>query len=168
MEFIRQKVSEFSRILLTKRNSKGYWDGRLSSSALGVAVAVTALHFYDKNENMLAIASGLNWLNQNINADGGFGDSPTSRSNVSTSLLCFAAVKVTSANHPNAELVGKLAGYLNSQNIDVSSDRLIQSILDFYQTDRTFSVPILTMCALRGVPGEEAFERIPQLPFLLS
>lgn len=168
MEFIRQKVSEFSRILLTKRNSNGYWDGRLSSSALGVAVAVTALHFYDKDENVLAIASGLNWLNQNINADGGFGDSPASRSNVSTSLLCFAAVKATSADHPNAELVGKLSGYLNSQNIDVSSERLIQSILDFYQTDRTFSVPILTMCALCGVPGEEVFERIPQLPFELS
>lgn len=165
---IQSEFSELSTFLLQKRNAGGYWDGRLSSSALGVAVAVTALHFFDKIENASAIGSGLNWLNQNINADGGFGDSPTSQSNVSTSLLCYAAAKVTSGDHSNGELIRKLAGYLNAQNIDVNSERLIQSILDFYQTDRTFSVPILTMCALCGVPGKEAFERIPQLPFELS
>ena len=165
---IQSEFSRLSSLLLQKRNADGFWDGRLSSSALGVAVAVTALHFFDKIENASAIASGLNWLNQNSNTDGGFGDSPTSQSNVSTSLLCYAAAKVTSADHSNDELIGKLAGYLNAQNIDVHSERLIQSILDFYQTDRTFSVPILTMCALCGVPGEEAFERIPQLPFELS
>jgi squalene-hopene/tetraprenyl-beta-curcumene cyclase len=165
---IQQQFSDLSALLLQKRNAAGYWDGRLSSSALGVAVAVAALHFFDKKDNASAIASGLNWLNLNINCDGRFGDSPTSKSNVSTSLLCFAAAKVTSANRSNENLISKLAGYLNAQNIDVNSERLIQSILDFYQTDRTFSVPILTMCALCGVPGKEAFERIPQLPFELS
>lgn len=165
---IQETFSELSTLLLQRRNASGYWDGRLSSSALGVAVAVTALHFYNKEENASAIASGLNWLKENINADGGFGDSPTSQSNVSTSLLCFAAAKVTSAEHPNETILQKLSVYLNAQNIDVNSERLIQSILDFYQTDRTFSVPILTMCALCGVPGKEAFERIPQLPFELS
>lgn len=165
---IQETFSELSSLLLQKRNADGYWDGRLSSSALGVAVAVTALHFYDKDENASCIASGLNWLKENINVDGGFGDSPTSQSNVSTSLLCYAAAKVTSAEHSNETLLQKLSIYLNTQNIDVCSERLIQSILDFYQTDRTFSVPILTMCALCGVPGKEAFERIPQLPFELS
>jgi squalene-hopene/tetraprenyl-beta-curcumene cyclase len=165
---IQQQFSKLSVLLLHKRNGDGYWDGRLSSSALGVAVGITALHFFDKDENASAIASGLNWLNQNINSNGGFGDSPTSQSNVSTSLLCYAAAKVTSAEHPNETLLQKLSEYLNTENIDVSSERLIQSILDFYQTDRTFSVPILTMCALCGVPGEEAFDRIPQLPFELS
>ncbi len=165
---IQESFSELSALLLQKRNADGYWDGRLSSSALGVAVGVTALYFFDKKENASEMVLGLNWLNQNINADGGFGDSPTSRSNVSTSLLCFAAAKVTSADHSNTGLIGKLAGYLKAQNIDINSERLIQSILDFYQTDRTFSVPILTMCALCDVPGKEAFERIPQLPFELS
>lgn len=165
---IQSEFPGLSTLLLQKRNADGYWDGRLSSSALGVAVAVTALHFFDKIENAFAIGSGLNWLGQNINADGGFGDSPSSQSNVSTSLLCFAAAKVTSTDHSNENLLFELAGYLKSQNIDVTSETLIQAILDFYQTDRTFSVPILTMCALCGVPGKEAFERIPQLPFELS
>lgn len=165
---IQQQFSELTTLLLQKRNAAGYWEGRLSSSALGVAVAITALHFYDAKGNSTEISAGLKWLEANINKDGGFGDSPTSQSNVSTSLLCYAAAKVTSVDHSNTELLNLLAGYLNSQNIDVNSEQLIQAILDFYQTDRTFSVPILTMCALCGVPGHEAFDRIPQLPFEFS
>jgi squalene-hopene/tetraprenyl-beta-curcumene cyclase len=165
---IQSQFFELSTLLLQKRNASGSWEGRLSSSALGVAVAITALHFHDAAGNTSEISSGLNWLETYVNIDGGFGDSPSSQSNVSTSLLCFAAAKVTSTAHSNENLLFKLAGYLKSQNIDVTSETLIQAILDFYQTDRTFSVPILTMCALCGVPGKEAFERIPQLPFELS
>ena len=165
---IESKFSELSGLLLQKRNAKGYWEGRLSSSALGVAVAVTALHFYDAQINRTEISSGLNWLRDNVNADGGFGDSPRSISNVSTSLLCYAAAKATAKNFGNEFLLSKLEAYLRSQNIDVRSENLISAILDFYKTDRTFSVPILAMCALCGVPGKEAFEAIPQLPFELS
>lgn len=164
----QKKFDELTAFLLSKRNASGYWEGRLSSSALGVAVAVAALHFYDANGNASEISAGLKWLETNINEDGGFGDSPKSRSNTSTSLLCYAAAKVTSTIHLNERLLKQLTGYLNAQNIDVRSEQLIQAILDFYQTDRTFSVPILTMCALCGVPGTEAFDRIPQLPFELS
>jgi squalene cyclase len=167
-ELVQRRFAEFSNVLLQKRNADGYWDGRLSSSALGTAVAVAALHFYDEKENASEIASGLAWLNQNINADGGFGDSPKSLSNVSTTLLCYAAAKVTSGSHFNDQLLQQLPVYLQTQKIDIVSEQLIQSVLAFYQTDSTFSVPILTMCALCGVPGREAFDRIPQLPFELS
>ena len=161
----QSQFSELTTLLLQKRNPAGYWEGRLSSSALGVAVAVTALHFYDAKGTVSEISSGLNWLATNINSDGGFGDSPTSQSNVSTSLLCYAAVKVCG---PKDDLLLKIGDYLRSQNIDVNSEQLIPAILDFYKTDRTFSVPILTMCALCDVPGKEAFDSIPQLPFELS
>lgn len=150
------------------RNAVGYWDGRLSSSALGVAVAITALHFYDAPGNTVEIASGLDWLKKNGNPDGGFGDSPGSISNVSTSLLCYAAVKACSRDSEGRQLLQTIGDYLRAQNIDVDSGQLIPAILDFYKTDRTFSVPILTMCALCGVPGPEAFDSIPQLPFELS
>ena len=164
----QSQFSELSTLLLQKRNAAGYWEGRLSSSALGVAVAVAALHFYDAEKNFAEISGGLKWLGNNINADGGFGDSPRSESNVSTSLLCYATAKVTGANRNNTELLAQLGNYLHSQNIDVNSEQLVQAILDFYKTDRTFSVPILTMCALCGVPGPKAFDAIPQLPFELS
>ena len=162
------QFSELSTHLLQKRNTAGFWEGRLSSSALAVAVAITALNFYDAPGNTSEILSGLKWLEANINKDGGFGDSPGSISNVSTSLLCFSAVKACSKNAQESSLLLKIGNYLRSQNIDVNSEQLIPSILDFYKTDRTFSVPILTMCALCDVPGKEAFESIPQLPFELS
>lgn len=165
---IRHQFEQFSNELLRKRNARGYWEGRLSSSALGVAVAVTALHFYNEKENDDEIANGLRWLEANINDDGGFGDSPSSRSNVSTTLLCYAAVKACSKDDCSHSMIQKIGVYLSTQNIDVNSEKLIPIILDYYKTDRTFSVPILTMCALCGVPGHEAFEVIPQLPFELS
>ncbi|MFA5330141.1 MAG: prenyltransferase/squalene oxidase repeat-containing protein [Prolixibacteraceae bacterium] len=160
-----EKLSDF---LLQKRNPSGFWTGRLSSSALGVAVAIAALHFYDAKANATEISAGLNWLHLNVNADGGFGDSPESVSNVSTSLLCFAAVKACGSEDQQEKLLQKTGDYLRSQKIDVNSEKLIPAILDFYKTDRTFSVPILTMCALCEVPGKEAFDSIPQLPFELS
>lgn len=165
---IQVQFSDLSTLLLQKRNAAGYWEGRLSSSALGVAVAITALHFFDAPGNTSGISSGLSWLERNINADGGFGDSPESVSNVSTSLLCYSAVKACSTDGNGISLLLKIGDYLRSQNIDVNSEQLIPAILDFYKTDRTFSVPILTMCALCGVPGKKAFESIPQLPFELS
>ena len=165
---LEQKFEKYSNLLLGKRNAQGFWNGRLSSSALGVAVAITALHFYDTLGNASEISKGLKWLKENVNADGGFGDSPQSVSNVSTSLLCYSAVKVCVKVVDNDMLLSQIVNYLRSQNIDVNSEQLISAILDFYKTDRTFSVPILTMCAICGVPGHEAFESIPQLPFELS
>jgi squalene cyclase len=167
-EHIQQQLSQLTSLLLQKRNGDGYWSGRLSSSALGVAVAITALHFYDATGNAAEISAGMDWLYENVNDDGGFGDSPQSISNVSTSLLCYSAVKVCNSIGQNNSLLQKIGDYLRLQNIDVNSEKLIPAILDFYKTDRTFSVPILTMCALCGVPGHEAFDSIPQLPFELS
>ncbi|HLN73024.1 MAG TPA: prenyltransferase/squalene oxidase repeat-containing protein [Prolixibacteraceae bacterium] len=167
-EDIKQQFDTLSSQLLQKRNAKGYWEGRLSSSALGVAVAVTALHFYDEEGSAPEILNGLEWLEKNINADGGFGDSPTSPSNVSTSLLCYAAVKACKKDNNGNGIIQHTGAYLATQNIDVNSEKLIPAILDHYKTDRTFSVPILTMCALCGVPGHDAFDSIPQLPFELS
>jgi len=165
---IQAQLDELSTLLLHKRNADGFWSGRLSSSALGVAVSITALHFYNAQENTSEISSGLEWLQKNVNLDGGFGDSPGSVSNVSTSLLCYSAVKACSRDNQKDSLLLKIGDYLRSQNIDVNSEKLIPAILDFYKTDRTFSVPILTMCALCEVPGREAFDSIPQLPFELS
>jgi len=167
-ELLLNQFDNLSDLLLQKRNPVGYWEGRLSSSALGVAVSISALHFYDASLNASEISSGIEWLDSNVNNDGGFGDSPGSVSNVSTSLLCYSAVKACSKNDSESSLLLKIGDYLRSQNIDVNSEQLIPAILDFYKTDRTFSVPILTMCALCGVPGKEAFESIPQLPFELS
>lgn len=163
------RFEALSRMLLAERNPDGYWDGRLSSSALGVAVACAALHAENAGENRDAIVRGMKWLSANVNADGGFGDTPESQSNISTSLLCYASVYQNRDFFADSSvLLEAVAAYLLSQNIDLRSGNAAQAILQHYKTDYTFSVPILTMSALCGISGENGFDKIPQLPFELS
>ena len=154
---------------MSEMNADGFWTGRLSSSALGVAVALAALHFHDAKEHRDEIQKGLNWLKANINTDGSFGDTPESPGNISTSLLVYAALNLYSGKDVSVlELQEKTAEYLQAYGIDISSGEVAEAILAHYKTDFTFSVPILTMCALCGIPGKEAFDKIPQLPFELA
>lgn len=165
---IQNKLNEVGRFVASELNSDGFWEGRLSSSALGVAVAVAALHFDDAKKNSNEINNGIDWLQKNINDDGSYGDTPESPGNVSTSLLVHAALNLYKSDKSVIATQLKIAAYLNSLNIDVQSPQVANYILAHYQKDYTFSVPILAMCGLCGVPGEDAFNHIPQLPFELS
>ena len=168
-QLLKQRFEELSEILRQEMNQQGFWEGELSSSALGVAVAVAALHFHDRHVHSVEIKKGLAWLQVNVNQDGSFGDSPNSPGNVSTSLLVYAATNLYVSVDENTKLLqDKISSYLALQKIDVHSPQVAQFILNHYQKDYTFSVPILTMCGLCGVPGQEAFKHIPQLPFELS
>lgn len=163
------RFNELSDILLNEMNKDGFWTGHLSSSALGVAVAVAALHFHDQEENRTEIEKALDWLLKNANTDGGYGDTPESPSNISTSLLVYAALNLYAAKSQNIQsLQQKVAEYLKVNKIDLTTGNVADAILGHYKKDYTFSVPILTMCALCGIPGKGGFEKIPQLPFELS
>ncbi len=130
---------------------------------------MAALHFDNAEKNADEIQKGIWWLQKNINNDGSFGDTPESPGNVSTSLLVYAALNLYSIrNQADRETQLKIAGYLNSLGINVHSPQVAEYILAHYQKDYTFSVPILAMCGVCGVPGEDAFRHIPQLPFELS
>lgn len=169
IESLKKREQELTKSLLEKRNRAGFWEGRLSSSALGVAVAVTAFHFDNKNRHQAAIAKGVEWLIGNQNKDGGFGDTPESLSNISTSLLVYAAFNIQDKSIPGLQYaMEKLSTYLSDNKIDINSPNVATAILAHYKTDYTFSVPILTMCALCGVPANDAFRKIPQLPFELA
>lgn len=163
------RLNILSQQLLEQRNEHGFWDGQLSSSALGVAVSIVAFHFYDPHKYEEEIDRAIQWLNKNQNADGGFGDSPESLSNISTSLLTYSALHVTRNIKRNSiTTIEALATYLKQDGIDVQSPQMAQHVLDYYQKDYTFSVPILTTCALCGIPEDKAFDRVPQLPFELA
>ncbi|WP_170154621.1 prenyltransferase/squalene oxidase repeat-containing protein [Mangrovibacterium diazotrophicum] len=154
---------------MEEMNPDGYWKGELSSSALAVAVSIAALHFHDSREHKPEIQRGLNWLQQHVNTDGSFGDTVDSPGNVSTSLLVYAAVNLYAATDETTNLLRKkVRGWLVKKGIDVESDEVSRFILNHYQKDYTFSVPILTLCGLCGVPGPEAFRSVPQLPFELA
>lgn len=168
-EDIAARINEVGKLIASELRPEGYWEGRLSSSALGVAVAVAALHFDDAVQNAPEISKGILWLQKNINSDGSFGDTPESKGNVSTSLLVYAALNIYAASDITVkETQLKIACYLGSLHIDVHSPQVAEFILAHYQKDYTFSVPILAMCGVCGVPGNDAFNHIPQLPFELS
>lgn len=166
---LEHRLKELSNRLKSDLNADGFWSGQLSSSALAVAVALAALHFDDKIAHQKEIDSALNWLQLHVNSDGSFGDTPDSQGNISTSLLVYAALNLYASENENVKLLHqKVALYLKSQSIDVGSSQVASVILKHYKKDYTFSVPILCMCALCGIPQKEAFRHIPQLPFELA
>ena len=87
--------------LMAARDPRGHWEGELCSSALSTAVAVSALAHAGQagSESGAAdwnlVAAGLDWLAANQNEDGGFGDTIRSKSNLSTSILCLCAWRLT-------------------------------------------------------------------------
>lgn len=164
-----ERLNDLGHNLVHSLNPEGFWTGRLSSSALGGAVAVAALFFDNPEKNAKEIDRGLEWLRQTINADGSYGDTPESPGNISTSLLVYAALNLFSNKMDWVKLhQRKIAEYLKSYRVDVESQQVTQTILNHYRNDYTFSVPILALCGLCGIPGKTAFSRIPQLPFELA
>src|SRR5689334_8653503 len=79
-----------TQTLLAELGPGGHWTGELSSSALSTATAVVALRAVDHERHRELIDGGLRWLAQHQNADGGWGDTVKSRSNISTTALCWA------------------------------------------------------------------------------
>ena len=139
-----------------------------------------------------AITSGLHWLAEHQNPDGGWGDTDLSFSNISTTALgwaAFGAVPGAEAKWPQTVRRAEawLAEHSSTEGQEAQSNAqpkaqfairnsqfaigsLIAAIIARYGKDRTFSVPILTMCALAGRLGEgkEAWRRVIQLPFELA
>jgi len=159
--------------LLARRNATGHWEGDLSSSALSTATAVTALALVAreaKSDFTAQIEAGLRWLADHANADGGWGDTTISRSNLSTTTLCWAAFGAADADKPFASTVDSAGAWLRTAVGCANVHALARAVVARYGKDRTFSAPILTMCALSGRfgPGRDAWDEVIQLPFELA
>jgi squalene-hopene/tetraprenyl-beta-curcumene cyclase len=152
--------------LLAERTPDGHWVGELSSSALSTATAVTALAVAGRSEgpdseHEALIDLGLCWLADHQNADGGWGDTVKSVSNISTTMLCRAAFHATSRADRHANALKRCEAWL-AEHFGQRTAELAEAVRRRYGDDRTFSVPILMMCALAGlVPWRE----VPRLPF---
>ncbi len=156
--------------LLALRNAQGHWVGHLSSSALSTATALFALAQVDAEKHRKLIDHGLRWLCENQNADGGWGDTVQSPSNLSTTLLCYSAMAVSNGSSPHRSAVEKTEVWLRREVDSLEPAALAKAVTDQYGKDRTFSVPILTMCALAGRlgTGPQAWRNIKPLPFELA
>ena len=179
---LRRALDTARAALLSERNASGHWSGELSASALSTATAITALALVGKNGGTTAsthqplIERGLDWLAQHRNADGGWGDTVKSKSNISTTALCWAAFGVVrDADTKHSVVVHDAETWLAAHSGGRASsaldrDALARAIIARYGKDRTFSVPILTMCALAGRlgTGRDAWQHVIALPYELA
>ncbi len=172
---LKAALEKATAALLSARSPKGHWEGELSSSALSTATAVTALAVVKRNSQPSTLNSqlstGLDWLAQNQNADGGWGDTVLSLSNLSTTTLCWAAFgAVSGATEKFRAVLDRAEDWLRKHAGSLAPGQLAPAVIARYGKDRTFSIPILTMCALAGRlgSGREAWRHVIPLPFELA
>lgn len=148
--------------LLSLRNADGHWEGELSSSALSTATAIVALHGVDAEKHQALIDAGAHWLVANQNGDGGWGDTTISKSNLSTTLLCWSALSLVGLRCVSSE------SWIAKQVGSLDPDAIARAVIRRYGKDKTFSVPILMLCTIGGTLGENAWKRVLPLPFELA
>lgn len=155
--------------LFALRDPGGYWVGELSASALSTATAIAALELIARNQPAQReafqpkIDAGLRWLAEHQNADGGWGDTVKSFSNISTTMLGRAALTLCDTSRQQADSLDRAEAWLRPHG--KNNSELAEAIRRRYGKDRTFAVPILTMSALAGLVD---WREIPRLPFELS
>jgi squalene-hopene/tetraprenyl-beta-curcumene cyclase len=155
--------------LLAQRGSDGLWSGHLSSSAVSTAVAVIALEMADGVAAAARVEQGVRWLARTINADGGWGDTPTSPSNLSAVLLARAALSRRPSLPEAASALASSAAWLQKRIGGTDEATIRAGVLAHYGKDRTFAVPILVACALANPSSSRAsWKGIPPLPFELA
>lgn len=175
LKAVEHTLTVARRRLLAARTHPGRWEGKLSSSALSTATAVCALALLERThhsgQRSGLVQKGLTWLAGHQNPDGGWGDTTDSPSNISTTALCWAAIGAD--EHPGEACHGaarRAEHWLREYTGDLTPRSIARAIGAVYGDDRTFSMPILTMCALAGRFGEgrRAWRWIPALPFELA
>jgi len=163
---ILEASDRVNALLLSKRNAHGWWTGRLSTSALSTATAVMALDkavaaTKDEAQRLRwqkLVDGGLKWLAEHQNSDGGWGDTVLSISNISTTMLAHAVFRVSERATPWDVVIETSAAY-------IAEAGGVEAVVKRYGKDRTFSVPILTHCALAGIVE---WKNVIPLPFELA
>lgn len=163
-----QDTSQNARAaLLSERNSQGHWEGELSTSALSTATALVALGSVDEAFYQQQIDRAIAWLVLNQNEDGGWGDTTKSFSNISTTLLCWSAVTRFGREVDLIVLV-KASNWIRSYVGSLSPALITETVKARYGRDRTFSVPILMLCAICGTLGDRGWKWVMPMPFQLA
>jgi squalene-hopene/tetraprenyl-beta-curcumene cyclase len=161
--------------LMDDRGADDHWTGTLSASALSTATAVSALAIVrrhhsspelDTRRNLEhMISSGVAWLLRAQNSDGGFGDTDRSHSNIATSMLVAAALRLATADRSNSDLGSSEDPHIDRvmRELDRYIDRTggVAALRQRYGKDKTFVIPILTNCALAGMVDWKLVQALP-------
>ncbi len=175
-----QVLERLRAALLAARTPKGIWEGELSDSALGTALAVAALAAAPRDEaaeDAGRIAAGQGWLLTTQNGDGGWGDTPDSPANLPTTAIVWGALRLldepptVAAANERQHSIARAARWLRAALGGAPEpQRLAAAITARYGKDRTFAAPILAhlaWCGALGAPGA-AWRLVPPLPFMLA
>lgn len=175
---LERAINRLARRLLDRRAAPDHWVGNLASSALSTGTAVLAMeiaarnHYPGSERLREMVASGTAWLTRHQNADGGWGDTVRSRSNISTTAIVWATLSSIAARDMHARpAVERAEAWLRQAAGGITPDTMRSAIIRRYGKDQTFSVPILTVLALAGKLGADpasAWRSVPQLPFELA
>lgn len=154
--------------LLRERGESDHWTGFLSPSALSTATAISAIAAVlndqpdhdDAGSLRSMIRRGLDYLGEQQNVDGGFGDTDRSHSNIATSYLVQAAM---SLGEPHlADHVALSDEHRNRLMAYLRRGGELDGLRQRYGKDKTFVVPILTNLAIAGLVD---WSHVPPLPF---
>jgi len=173
MDNIREAYEAVLKKLLSLRDEDtGAWTGELASSALSTALAVTALAT-DNDTDVAQSSVGLAWLIAHANADGGWGDTPASVSNLATTLIVCATLRSAQkqgipglGNAADVVLIGG-EKWIESRIGRPCPETVVRALGRVYGVDRTFAAPILAYLAMCG-EDTRAWLSVPPLPFLLA
>ncbi len=143
--------------LLACSGDSGFWIGHLSSSALAAATALGALSLAGDGGDDVRRRDAVRWLVANRNADGGWGDTPASPTNLPTTVLVAAGLRLAGQAWPDG-LAACLETLAGPAGLNAALERA-------YGEDHTFSVPIRMMAAAAGLLP---WGPVPGLPFELA
>ena len=168
--------------LLSERASSGHWVGKLSSSPLSTATAVSALMLAEQSSTSGGlpeytpgqlqtsaqelyrgdlselILQSVHWLAEQQNDDGGWGDTDRSHSNIATTMLVQAAFHLTGVPAKYGDLLERSDHYVEAAGG-------VAALKHRYEGDKTFAVPIFMTCALADMVP---WRNVPALPFELA
>jgi squalene-hopene/tetraprenyl-beta-curcumene cyclase len=164
LERLEQGANAAVAALMGEAIPAGHWEGELSSSPLSTATAIATFQVVIQQQPEQAaqfqplIERGLQWLADHQNSDGGWGDTVLSLSNISTSMLAYASFHMTGGREKYPQTFVRAEEHVTSRGG-------FDAIRKRYGKDHTFSVPILTQCALAGLLP---WKQISPLPFELG
>jgi squalene-hopene/tetraprenyl-beta-curcumene cyclase len=164
---IEQTIANTQSHLLEQRHAGGFWTGRLSSSALATATAVFALGSVNRRTYHNLIEGGLHWLKDNQNADGGWGDTIKSHSNLTTTLLSLSAFSVSDGSFTYNKAIAKAEAWIEHHVGSRDPKAVALAVDKACAHDKHASTPVLMMCAMarRLGPRNTRWQHVKPLPF---
>jgi len=167
IDLLHETLTNARRHLLAERDAAGHWEGELSTSALSTATALVALGLVDETTHRERVAAASDWLVRHQNEDGGWGDTVKSHSNISTTLLGWSAL--TRFGGAGSEESVRRAGHWIFDYVgSLDPDLIAETVKARYGKDRTFSVPILMLCAICGTLGPRGWDQVMRMPHWLA